>query len=123
MVILAMVIFLQGRTYPAFIGTWALFGLGVGLLSPAYQSLVSKVVPRQSLGTFSGLFQGSVGLISLPAPWIGAQLWERFNPRLPFLLTAIGAAITLPVVWWKFKLPKAPPEAEAELAPVPVEVE
>lgn len=121
MVILAMVIFLQGRTYPAFIGTWALFGLGVGLLSPAYQSLVSKVVPRQSLGTFSGLFQGSVGLISLPAPWIGAQLWERFNPRLPFLLTAIGAAITLPVVWWKFKLPKAPPEVELAMAPVEVE--
>lgn len=124
LVFLAMLVFLQGSTYLAFIGTWALFGLGVGLLSPAYQSLVSKVVPRQSLGAFTGLFQGSLGLISLPAPWIGAQLWERFSPRLPFGLTAIGALITLPVTWLMFKLPKGTkPDAEAELAPVPVEAE
>jgi MFS family permease len=124
LVFLAMLVFLQGSTYLAFIGTWALFGLGVGLLSPAYQSLVSKVVPRESLGAFTGLFQGSLGLISLPAPWVGAQLWERFSPRLPFGLTAIGALVTLPVTWLMFKLPKVTkPDAEAELAPVPVEVE
>lgn len=121
MVLLAMLVFLQGRAYPAFIGTWVLFGLGVGLLSPAYQSLISKVVPRQSLGTFNGLFQGSLGLISLPAPWIGAQLWERFNPRLPFWITAVGAAITLPITWLAFKLPKELPQAD--LKPVHVEVE
>jgi MFS family permease len=105
---LAMVVFLQARAYPGFILTWLLFGSGVGLLSPAYQSLVSKVVPRESLGTFSGLFQGSLGFISLPAPWLGAQLWERYSPRLPFVITALVSLLSIIPVWFKFKVPKAP---------------
>ena len=108
----AFMVFLQAQVYPAFILTWVLFGIGVGLFSPAYQSLISKVVPRQSLGTFSGLFQSSLGFISLPAPWIGALLWERFDPRLPFLLTAIVSLVAVIPAWLKFKLPeKSLPEA------------
>jgi MFS family permease len=110
-VFFAMFVFLLGRTYSAFVFTWALFGIGVGLLSPAYQSLVSKVVPQENLGTFSGLFYSSLGFISLPAPWLGAMLWERFNPRLPFLVTAIIAFLTIFPTWSKFRLPKA---AESE---------
>jgi MFS family permease len=112
----AFAVFLQGRTYPAFILTWVLFGIGVGLFSPAYQSLISKVVPQQSLGTFSGLFQSSLGFISLPAPWIGALLWERFDPRLPFLITAIVSLVTVVPAWLKFRLPEKP-------AAQPVQVE
>lgn len=109
---IAMMVFLQARAYPAFILTWVLFGIGVGLFSPAYQSLISKVVPRQSLGTFSGLFQSSLGFISLPAPWIGALLWERFDPRLPFLITGIASLVTVVPAWLKFRLQEKPhPEA------------
>ena len=104
----AFMVFLQAKAYPGFILTWVLFGIGVGLLSPAYQSLISKVVPRQSLGTFSGLFHSSLGFISLPAPWLGAQLWERFSPRLPFLITAVMALVTIVPTWFKFKLPDTP---------------
>lgn len=104
----AFMVFLQAQVYPAFILTWVLFGIGVGLFSPAYQSLISKVVPRQSLGTFTGLFQSSVGFISLPAPWIGALLWERFDPRLPFLITALLSLIAVIPAWLKFKLPEKP---------------
>ncbi len=105
----AFMVFLQGQTYPAFILTWILFGLGVGLFSPAYQSLISKVVPQRSLGTFSGLFQSSLGFISLPAPWVGALLWVRFDPRLPFLITAILSLFTVIPTWLKFKLPEQKP--------------
>ena len=108
----AFMVFLQAQVYPAFILTWVLFGIGVGLFSSAYQSLIFKVVSRQSLGTFSGLFQSSLGFISLPAPWIGALLWERFDPRLPFLLTAIVSLVAVIPAWLKFKLPEKPlPEA------------
>ena len=78
------------------------------MLSPAYQSLISKVVPQNMLGTFSGLFYGSIGLVSLPAPWLGAQLWERFSPQAPFIITAIIALITIVPTWLKFKLPDKP---------------
>ena len=114
----AFMVFLQADAYPAFILTWALFGVGVGLLSPAYQSLISKIVPQQSLGAFTGLFYGSMGFVSLPAPWLGAQLWERFNPRLPFLITAIVSLLSVIPVWFKFKLPEQP-LAESASAPEP----
>lgn len=102
----AYLVFLQARVYLAFIGAWALFGIGVGLLSPAYQSLISRVVPSRLLGAFSGLFQSSVGFVSLPAPWLGAQLWERFSPRLPFLITAGISLLAVIPTWLKFKVPK-----------------
>ena len=100
----AYLVFLQARDYPAFILTWALFGLGVGLLSPAYQSLISKVVPQNTLGAFSGLFYGSMGLIALPAPYIGARIWERFSPQVPFMITAAVVLLTVVPIWLKFKL-------------------
>jgi MFS family permease len=120
LVFFAMLVFLVARTYLAFMGTWALFGAGVGLLSPAYQSLISKVVPRQNLGAFSGLFHSSLGFISLPAPWIGAQLWERFNPKLPFLITAIVSLLTIIPTWLFFKVPEKTDEEgmEAESAEI-----
>jgi MFS family permease len=70
------------------------------------------------LGTFTGIFQSSIGLVSLPGPWIGAQLWERFNPRLPFLITGFVAFLTVIPAWFKFKLPeqnqKVPEEAPSK---------
>ena len=106
MVFVAFMIFLNVNVFVGFAITWVVFGFGVGLLSPAYASLLSKVVPQKMLGTFSGLLRGSIGLISLPAPWLGAQLWERFSPRLPFIITAAFSLITVIPTWFKFKVPE-----------------
>lgn len=106
MIFFAYMIFLQVGDFIGFAVTWAIFGISVGLLSPAYQSLVSKVVPQKNLGIFIGMFRSSLGLISLPAPYIGAQLWERFNPRVPFIITAVLALISVIPTWFKFKVPE-----------------
>ncbi|MBS3751263.1 MAG: MFS transporter [Anaerolineales bacterium] len=103
---IAMVIFLFSRAFFGFAATWVIYGIGVGLLSPAYQSLISKVVPKENLGVFTGLFRSSIGLISLPAPWLGAHLWERFNPRFPFAITAAAAFLAILPGWFKFKQEK-----------------
>ena len=105
MIFFAYMIFIQVSDFIGFAITWAIFGVSVGLLSPAYQSLVSKVVPQKNLGIFTGMFRSSLGLISLPAPLIGAQLWERFNPRVPFIITGILALISVIPTWFKFKIP------------------
>ncbi len=105
MVFAAFVVFLQASTFMGFAVTWVIFGGGVGLLSPAYQSLISKVVPEKMLGTFSGVLHSSLGLVSLPAPWLGAQLWERVSPRFPFMITAGFALVTVVPTWFKFKTP------------------
>jgi MFS family permease len=117
MVFCAMMIFLNATSFGGFALTWVVFGVGVGVLSPAYQSLISKVVPQKSLGIFSGLFYSSIGLISLPAPWLGAQLWERFSPRLPFMITAGVALLTVIPIWLKFKVPEKEEAVPAEGLP------
>lgn len=103
----ALLVFIY--TPPSFLGyavSWALFGLGVGMMSPAYQSLISKAVPDRLRGTAMGLMSTSLGVFSLPAPAIGAQLWSRFTPRLPFFITAVVAIASVVPVWLKFRLPE-----------------
>jgi len=107
----------QGNQWMYFLG-WALAGFGVGIQMPAYQSLISKAVPQHLRGTAFGLFNTSLGIISLPAPWIGAQLWERFNPQFPFTITAIALLLSIIPIWLKFKLPKIETQASEETVPV-----
>lgn len=95
----------EGNQWLYFAG-WALAGMGVGISTPAYQSLISKAVPQHLRGMAFGLFSTSLGIISLPAPWIGAQLWDRFSPQFPFTITAIAILFSIIPVWLKFKLPK-----------------
>jgi MFS family permease len=96
---------LVSTTYFGFLASGAFLGIGVGLMSPAYNSLISKAVPEKMRGTFFGLFSTSLGLVSLPAPAIGAQLWERISPRFPLALTSWVVLISIIPAWLKFKLP------------------
>lgn len=109
---LAMMIFIRVSSFIGYAAAWAIFGLGIGLMSPAYQSLISKAVPEKMRGTAFGLFQTSLGIVSLPAPWIGAQLWERVSPRFTFALTAWAGLLSVVPVWFKFKLPDEKKKSE-----------
>jgi MFS family permease len=95
----------QAGSLLQYIAGWSLAGVGVGLLTPAYQSLISKAVPQHLRGTAFGLFSTSLGLVSLPAPAIGAQLWQRVSPQFPFTITAAVALLSIIPVWLKFRLP------------------
>lgn len=107
----------EGKQWMYFLG-WAVAGMGVGLMTPAYQSLISKAVPENLRGTAFGLFSTSLGVLSLPAPMIGAQLWDRFGPQFPFTITAIAMLLSIIPIWLKFKLPKS----ETKLSEEPVVV-
>ena len=87
---------------------WALAGTGVALVSPAYQSLISKAVPAHLRGTAFGLFSTSLGLVSLPAPLIGGFLWEKVGPQFPFGITAAVSLLCIVPVWLKFKIDNPP---------------
>jgi len=120
----AFLIFLNSAGFIGFALAWITFGLGVGMLNPAYQSLISKVVPQNMLGVFQGVFSGSIGLVSLPAPYIGAYLWDTFTPKLPFQITAGVAILSVIPIWYKFKVPKkedddAVPESGREAVEAP----
>ena len=115
LIAVALAVFLNSRVFVGFAVVWTLFGIGGALIDPAYSSMISKVVPLKLRGTAFGLLTTSIGLISLPAPYIGAMLWKRFSPQLPFYIPLVSTLILLPVMWLKFKLPKdITPEAERE---------
>jgi len=112
-------LFLLGTAYPHFVLVWALYGLGVALLSPAYNSLVSKEVPIGMRGTAFGLVSTTLGIASLPAPYIGGLMWARFGPRAPFVLPLLASLSMAAILW--FRLPgrhdKAEQTAEAQASP------
>ena len=96
---------------------WGLAGMGAGVSSPAYQSLISKAVPKENRGMAFGLFSTSLGIFSLPAPWIGGQMWERIGPTFPFTVTAIVLLLSVIPIWIKFKLPKTKNVLSDEIVP------
>jgi MFS family permease len=109
----AFVVMLSVSSYTLFILAWGLLGMGQALTGPAYNSLISKVVPKTSRGIAFGFFSTSLGVISLPSPYIGAWMWERFGPRVPFFVPMLAMALMLPVIWVKFRLTGKETEASA----------
>ena len=101
---IALLLLINVDAFTGFAAAWVIFGIGVGLLSPAYQSLLSKVLPERILGTGFGLIHASLGIFSLPAPAIGSFLWKTISPQAPFYITAIFALLTVAPAWLKFKL-------------------
>jgi MFS family permease len=113
-------VFLRGAAFWQFIISRVIVGVGWALIDPAYSSLISKVIPQKLRGTAFGLFSTSLGLISLPAPWIGAQLWEHINPISPFYVPLFAIVLMLPVMWVKFKPPSKDAIDQNSEVPVPL---
>jgi MFS family permease len=99
---IAIVSILYADNYAAFITSMLIFGLGTAGLIPAYESLISKVVPESKRGLAFGFFGTTLGILSLPMPWLGAQMWERFTPQTPFWFSVIACLISMPIAWFKF---------------------
>jgi MFS family permease len=113
---LGFLLFLVATDFPGFAASMLIFGVGAGVMGPAYNALISKAVPEEMRGIAFGLFQTSIGVLSLPAPWAGAQLWERFSPRLPFALAGLATLVSALPAWFKFRLPpRENPPAPAPL--------
>jgi MFS family permease len=105
------------NTFAMVVVAFVLLGIGQALAGPAYNALISKVVPSNLRGTAFGFFSTSLGILSLPAPYIGTALWEKFNPKVPFYVPMVAVLLTLPVIWFKFKLPKAKDSGEQVSGP------
>jgi len=96
---------LIARNFYALIPTAVLHAIMIGLAAPAQQSLISKAVPEDRRGIAFGLTWTSRGLVSLPSPYIGGMLWDRYSPRTPFLVTIVGACVLSVLAWLKLKVP------------------
>jgi DHA1 family multidrug resistance protein-like MFS transporter len=102
--IVSRLVFAIASAFWGFALSWMLLGLGGGLLNPAASALIAKGVPRKVRGLTYALVATSLGIFSLPAPWIGSQVWNAVNPRAPFLLTVVLATLVLIPAWFKLVL-------------------
>ena len=96
---------LRGITQIGFAVSGAVLGIGLGLIMPAFEALVSKAVPPENRGITYGLFWTSISLFTLPAPYLGSMMWERISPQAPFIFTACMLIVAVLPVWFKLKLP------------------
>jgi MFS family permease len=118
----SQVMFALALSPVAFGFSWALMGLGGSVLDPALYSLVADGVPARLRGMTYGLLATSLGLISLPFPWLGGQIWTWIGPKAPFVLSAILAILAIAPAWLKLIPPTTHPDDEQTGGPlVPVE--
>lgn len=115
----AMMVFLRAGGFIGYALAFGILGLGGGLMSPGFMSLITKALPENLRGTGMGLLNTSLGLFSLPAPAIGGQLYDRFGPRTPFTITAWVALATIVPAWLKFRVTGKPVETQVEAAATP----
>jgi MFS family permease len=90
-----LLIFVLARSLWPFAAALAAVAVGDGVLMTAYSSLLSKVVPEKSRGLASATLQTTIGFAKLPAPWLGAQVWEHRSPRAPFAISAVAIAVSV----------------------------
>jgi MFS family permease len=102
--ILSRLVFAMTSIFTGFAFSWILLGIGGGLLDPAGSSLIAKGVPQRVRGLTYGLVATSLGIISLPAPWIGSQLWKLVSPQAPFYLTIFLGAFAIIPAWFKLRI-------------------
>jgi len=63
---------------------------------PAWQALVVDLIPSERRGRILGLMGTLVGLLSLPATWVGGYLYDYVSPASPFYTSfSLGLAATI----------------------------
>ncbi len=101
--------FVNATGFAGFAGSWSLLAIGVAMMDPPIQSLISKAVPPRLRGITVGLLATSWGIVSLPSPWIGGLLWTYFGPKVPFVTTVALGSLALIPAWFKLVPQKASP--------------
>ena len=106
-------VFVNVRSFPGFVLAIVLMQVGWALLGPAFNALLSKAVPAGQLGITYGLFDTTLSVVAMPAPAIGAQLWQHVSPQFPFYLTIAFNLLMLVPIWLRFRLPESPAADQA----------
>ena len=92
---------LVSGNFPLFLLCHGLFGLGESIWIPAYNAYLSNSVRDEERARFFGDLSGITGLISLPDPIIGAQLYENYGfqgPIMASFVLSLVAFLTLTTI-------------------------
>jgi DHA1 family multidrug resistance protein-like MFS transporter len=104
---LAPLIFAYATGFWGFAISWIVLGVGAAIFGPALDVLIARGVSKHLRGLAYAFVATSLGVISLPAPWIGSQIWIAFGPKAPFILTSVLGILALIPAWYRLRLPEA----------------
>lgn len=74
------------------------YGLYYATTEGIAKSLVARIVPENKRGTAYGLFNASLGIMTLPANIIAGYLWDKFSPSVTFFFGAACAFISFLII-------------------------
>jgi MFS family permease len=91
------------------LGVWIVFGfygLYYATTEGVAKAFVADMVPISRRGTAYGIYNMTVGLVSLPASIIAGFLWDKIDPAAPFYFGAIIAGISAILLFFFVMLKK-----------------
>lgn len=101
-ILLALAIFpasfaliLFARDHIWILGSYILFGVFYGILTPSLNAMVASLAQRESRGMIFGVFNLSWIISQIPSPIIGGFLSETVFLRFPLILSLALSLITL----------------------------
>jgi len=81
---------------------FALFGLSAAIVDTIPRAMVPEMVPSEVKGSAYGFYHMVIGVLDLPASFIGGLLWDMISPIAAFsygaVLAVIAAALLLVLV-------------------------
>jgi MFS family permease len=90
--------------------TWQ--GLGGGFTANSWTSMISKIIPSESRGTFFGI-QGAVANLFISASAVGAgYLLSRFASPFDFMVCFLAACVFFSLSWIALALTREPADHE-----------
>ncbi|TFH36458.1 MAG: MFS transporter [Anaerolineales bacterium] len=105
---LSPLIFALADNFWGFALSWIILGVGAAIFGPALDVLVARGVSKHLRGLAYAFVATSVGVISLPAPWIGSQFWLAFGPKAPFFFTSLLGILAIIPAWIRLRIPGNP---------------
>ncbi len=102
---LAPLIFALATGFWGFACSWIVLGIGAAIFRPALNVLIARGVPQHLRGLAYAFVTTSLGIISLPAPWIGSQVWIAIGPKAPFIITSILGILALIPAYIRLQAP------------------
>lgn len=90
--------YLISRSFPGFLVCQVFLGLAISTWIPSMNSYLSKAVPEEERGRSFGDINCLKGLISFPAPILGAFLYETSGFRAPVTASLILSILVIPLL-------------------------
>ncbi len=101
---------------PALLTVTGCLALGMGLLSPSLNSLISREASFDEQGGILGVSQSASSLARIVGPFLAGPLFQYAGRDAPY---ALGALVMAGVVALALRLPRAAVPAEAQSEPRP----